>query len=396
MRYSVPPSAWVQLPYESPDMLSYLLRKIPEISKLNVTDAYFIHSEEHSKRLVTVIHYDRTHELPGRASGTHVEKREVEWVIKSMPCLECTRIASNQTWSSVVQVRQKSKSKKALLLLEQSILKAGLHDETTDIKGVQDGIDFFYNAKTPALKLVRYIEEQFPSRVKISERLVKLDKKSNNSRYKFAYSIEIPALNRNDLVHLPEALAKKLALGQLCTVLRMSKIISLADTFGQVKDLNRIDYYQHARAISIVRTEQDIQSFEVVEIQNGKLDKVVYDSQLNYGANPTQEVLLLKKNGEMVNTRTHIHNIDVGSEVAGYDLSTLHISTELTTDVVLLRKNISIDQNWRIRKLGGGYRSSADSAALLSDIHDDPKLLSRVEVYNEHEELVRSFGALQV
>ncbi|KAI5193275.1 60S ribosomal export protein NMD3 [Nematocida minor] len=398
MRYSVPPSGWTTLRFEGPEMLAYLLKKIPELAKLKLVDAYFIHSEEHSKRVRMKVSIDRSSEL-GMFGIEHSEELDVTWVIKGKHCLDCARAASNQTWSCVVQLRQKSQSKQTLLLLEQAILKAGLHDETTDIKGEQDGIDFFYNSRTALLKLVRFIEEYAPTKVKISEQLVTLDKKSSNSRYKFAYSVEIPALNVNDLLHIPPVLAKKLSLTQMCIVIRISKSILLADTKGQVKDLGKVDYFRFAKEIRVLGSAKTQTVFEVVEVE-GQYSKSngegAVGTHLNFGRNRIYDVLLLREDGEMVSTKTLVKGLETGSRVIGYDLINLNTSLEIESPIFLIKKEAEANLKWKIKRIGGGYQSEDKSAMIIDAVRNDPSLLKLVNIYDENDQIIKGIASLNL
>ncbi|EHY66793.1 hypothetical protein NERG_00433 [Nematocida ausubeli] len=401
MRYSVPPSGWTTLRFEGPEMLAYLLKKIPELAKLKLVDAYFIHSEEHSKRVRMKVSIDRTSEMD-IFGLEHAEELDITWVIKGKHCLDCARAASNQTWNCVVQLRQKCQSKQTLLLLEQAILKAGLHEETTDIKGEQDGIDFFYISRTASLKLVRFIEEYAPAKVKISEQLVKLDKKSNNSRYKFAYSVEIPALNVNDLVYLPDTLGKKLSLTDMCVVLRISKSILLADSKGQVKDLGRIEYFKYARAMRVLGSSKAQRSFEVIEVDGkgipSKMDETAKDAapgmQLNFGKNRIYDVVLLKNDGEMVNAKTLVKGLGAGDRVIGYDLMNLNTNLEIDASIFLLKKESEVSSKWKIKRLGGGYQTEDASAMIIDAVRNDPSLLKTVNIYDENDQIIKGIGSL--
>lgn len=402
MRYSVPPSSWTTLRFEGPEMLAYLLKKIPELAKLRLVDAYFIHSEEHSKRVRMKISIERTGEL-GIEGIEHAEETDITWVIKGKHCLDCARAASNQTWSCVVQLRQKTLSKRTLLLLEQAILKAGLHNETTDIKGEQDGIDFFYNSRTASLKLVRFIEEYAPTKVKISEQLVTLDKKSSNSRYKFAYSVEIPALNVNDLIYIPQVLAKRLSLTQMCLVVRISKSVLLADTKGQVKDLGKVDYFRFSKEIRVIGSIDAQKSFEVVEVE-GQYKKTVQKkstehqahtgNHLNFGKNRVYDVLLLREDGEMVTSKTLVKGLEVGTKVFGYDLINLNTNLEIESQIFLVKKETEVNSKWKIKRIGGGYQTEDKSNLIIEAVKADPSLLKTVDIYDENDMLIRKIESL--
>ncbi|KAI5191359.1 60S ribosomal export protein NMD3 [Nematocida sp. AWRm77] len=402
LRYSVPPSGWTILEYEENEMLRYLLKKIPELAKYKLEKAEFVHSEEHSKRLRMTLHINRTEELAEQgAYEPVVETVSIVWTIKGKHCLDCARIASKQTWSSVVQLRQRSESKATLLWLEQAILRAGLHNETTDIKGVPHGIDFFYKHKTPALRLVRFVEAQVVAHSKDSEQLVKMDKQSSDSRYKFAYSVEIPSINRHDLIYLPEALAKAYSLSQLCTVLKVSRLISLVDVRGALKDINKIEYFKHIKQIRVLRTQKHLVPFEVVESERTKPKggAGTGENVLVYGNNSTQTVTVLKGDGTFESTQTFLTGLKEEDKVLGYDLSSFYTDLEIQPGVVLIKKEVAINENWKIKRLTQGSSSPTDPTdfrLLVEEIKQNPQMLRTVDLYDEYDKLIKNFSAIQV
>ncbi|KAI5186263.1 60S ribosomal export protein NMD3 [Nematocida homosporus] len=340
LRYSMPPSSWVALRFEGPEMLAYLLRAVAELNKLSLVDARFIHAESHSKRLHVAVQIDRSGEL----GAPYTEEVLLEWKIIGKHCLDCARAASNQTWSSVVQLRQKASGKKTLLGLEAAVVKAGLHTETTDIKGVADGIDFFFKGRTPALRLVRFLEGIVPCRLKISEQLVKMDKKSNDSRYKFAYSVEVPGLDEDDLILLPEEAGKDLGCLRVTAVLRVGRSVVLADANGRVVEMGKEGYFRWARDIKVVSLGSKAVEMEVVEVERSSAWRDERNG-LAYGANRMTEVVVVRPNGELADARTYVTNLRPGEVVLAHDLSTLHTEEDLAAVFVLKRAELG---SWRL------------------------------------------------
>ena len=91
----------------------------------------------------------------------------------------------------VVQVRQKVLHKRTFLWLEQLIMKYNAHKDTTNIKEIKDGVDFFYTSKGNAIKMVEFLSSMVPMRVKTSEQLISTDIHTSTSNYKFTFSVEI-------------------------------------------------------------------------------------------------------------------------------------------------------------------------------------------------------------
>ena len=54
--------------------------------------------------------------------------------------------------------------KKTLYYLEQLILKHGAHENTSNIKVTDGGLDFFYSARQDARKLTEFLQQVVPCR----------------------------------------------------------------------------------------------------------------------------------------------------------------------------------------------------------------------------------------
>ena len=78
----------------------------------------------------------------------------------------------------------------------------------TAIKIVQElnGMDFFFASKNLAQKLVDFFAAMVPHKNKISRELVSHDTKNNSYNYKYTYYVEIPKINKDDIVVLPRKL----------------------------------------------------------------------------------------------------------------------------------------------------------------------------------------------
>ena len=89
---------------------------------------------------------------------------EVEYIVSNQQCGDCTKVMAQNTWQSVVQVRQKVNHKKTFFYLEQLILKHSMHKDTINIKELKDGLDFFYSQRAHAIKMVEFLNSVIPVR----------------------------------------------------------------------------------------------------------------------------------------------------------------------------------------------------------------------------------------
>lgn len=88
----------------------------------------------------------------------------VEFTVHSQMCDDCRRIENKDFWRACVQVRQKATQKKTLFYLEQLVLKHKAHVNTTGIKPMHGGIDFYYAKIQDARKMVDFLQEMLPCR----------------------------------------------------------------------------------------------------------------------------------------------------------------------------------------------------------------------------------------
>jgi len=141
---------------------------------------------------------------------------ECEFVVAYQQCPDCAKTYTKNTWKAIVQVRQKVPHKRTFLYLEQLILKHHAHKDASNIREAKDGLDFFYQTRAAAAKMVEFLNNVVPSRSKKSEELISMDTKNNTTNYKFTYSVEIIPICKDDLICLPPKLAKSLGnIGQM-------------------------------------------------------------------------------------------------------------------------------------------------------------------------------------
>jgi nonsense-mediated mRNA decay protein 3 len=157
-RYLQPPGLWVPAQLESRELLTLCLKKLKGLNKVRLVDAGFIWTEPHSKRVKVKL----TIQKEVFANTILQQIFEVEFVVSGQQCDECTRLAAQNTWKAVVQLRQKVEHKRTFLYLEQLILKHNAHKDTTNIKETKDGIDFYYGARGHAIKMVEFLSAIVP------------------------------------------------------------------------------------------------------------------------------------------------------------------------------------------------------------------------------------------
>lgn len=84
-------------------------------------------------------------------------------------CEDCRKVEAKDYWRACVQIRQKCDFKKTLFYLEQLLLKYGANTNTTGIKPVSTGIDFYYAKLQDARKLVDFVVSVLPCKYQYAQ-----------------------------------------------------------------------------------------------------------------------------------------------------------------------------------------------------------------------------------
>ncbi|PIL29599.1 hypothetical protein GSI_08235 [Ganoderma sinense ZZ0214-1] len=225
-RFLSPPSSWTIARPESQELLAICLKKLKGLNKVRLTEAHFIWTEPHSKRLRVSLTIQKE-----VLTATILEQVfEIEYLVQHGQCPDCTKLAAKNTWKALVQVRQKVPHKRTFLFLEQLILKHGAQKDTISVKEVRDGLDFFYSSRSHAQKMVEFLTGVVPIRSKSSEQLLSADTHSNTANFKYTFSVEIAPICKDDLVCVPPKLARSLAnISPLTVCVRVGNSLHLMD-----------------------------------------------------------------------------------------------------------------------------------------------------------------------
>ena len=138
---------------------------------MRLTDANFIWTEPHSKRLKINVTVEQSIQL----GAVLRQSFQVEFIESGGMCNECHRLEAKDFWKSVIQVRQKRSHKKTFLYLEQLILKHEAHKKCVKIQGTTDGLDFFFADKQSARKFLEFLQAIMPIKWTTSQKLISHD-----------------------------------------------------------------------------------------------------------------------------------------------------------------------------------------------------------------------------
>ncbi|KAL1746757.1 NMD3 family-domain-containing protein [Schizophyllum fasciatum] len=427
-RFLNPPANWTIARPESSELLSICLRKLKGLNKVRLTDAHFIWTEPHSKRLRVSITIQKE-----VLTSTILEQTfEIEYLVQYGQCPDCARLAAKDTWKALVQVRQKVSHKRTFLYLEQLILKHNAQKDTISVKEVRDGLDFFYSNRAHALKMVDFLNGVVPIRSKASERLLSSDTHTNTANFKHTYSVEIVPVCKEDLVCIPPKQARSLGnINPLVLCMRVGSSLQLLDVATlQTADIPAQMYWR--APFDALASVTDLVEFTVLDIEpdysrsRGRL--VPADAQVALAgafrahgaadAMDTDDADDTGRASQIFHTRTHLGGIlQPGDAAVGYFLTRANFNSdefaalpaERVPDVVLVRKAYpnrrkkTRARNWRLRSIGkeageegetgagrgvvgrmGGRdqkKVDEDYELFLRELEEDPELRSTVNLY---------------
>ncbi|KAJ7638333.1 NMD3 family-domain-containing protein [Roridomyces roridus] len=423
-RFLSPPQTWTLARPESSELLSICLRKLKGLNKVRLTEAHFIWTEPHSKRLRVSMTIQKE-----VLTNTILEQTfELEYLVQHGQCPDCAKLAAKNTWKALVQVRQKVPHKRTFLFLEQLILKHGAQKDTIAVKEVRDGLDFFYSQRSHAIKMVEFLASVVPVRSKSSEQLLSSDTHTNTASYKFTYSVEITPICKDDLVCIPLKQARQLGnINPLAICARVGNSLQLLDpTTLQSAEISSIAYWR--TPFETLATVSDLIEFTVLDIEpdgrsRGKY--VMADAQVAlagaFRAHNANEDMMDYDGGraaQIYHTRTHLGGIlQPGDTVLGYHLTNANFNSEdyaslpqdQLPDIVLVKKTYpnrrkkSKARVWRLRSIGkeageegetGGGRGvvgrmggrdqrkvEEDYELFLRDLEEDPEMRGAVNLY---------------
>ncbi|KAJ3273164.1 hypothetical protein HK104_004313 [Borealophlyctis nickersoniae] len=404
-RYLQPPGIWVKAELESRELMALCLKRLKGLAKVRLTDAKFIWTEPHSKRVkVKLVIQKEVY-----ASTILQQEFVVEYVVAGQYCEECARVDAQLTWKAVVQIRQKVPHKRTFLWLEQLILKHNAHRDTTNIKEFKDGLDFFYVQRAHAVKMVEFLQAVVPIKMKTSEELISQDIHSGTANYKFTYSIEIIPICKDDLVCLTPKLARQLSnTNPLVICSRVSNVLNFIDPNTlKVVDLRPSDYW--IAPFAALCEQKELVEFYVIDVQYEQIQTHKYRMA-------TVEVTRSNDMSRTFLVRTHLgHILHPGDHALGYDLTNTNFNNSawdnLTQssargsipDVVLVKKSYPYARKktrgraWKLKGMAkeeeveafgrGGRTEKAqremDYERFLQDIEEDPELRGMINLYKD-------------
>ncbi|OAX36973.1 NMD3-domain-containing protein [Rhizopogon vinicolor AM-OR11-026] len=427
-RFLSPPQSWTLVRAESQELLAICLKRLKGLNKVRLTEAHFIWTEPHSKRLRVSLTIQKE-----VLTSTILEQIfEIEYLVQHTQCPDCAKLAAKNTWKALVQVRQKVSHKRTFLYLEQLIVKHGAQKDTISVKEARDGLDFFYSQRSHAIKMVEFLAGVVPVRSKGSEQLLSTDTHSGTANYKFTYSVEIVPICKDDLVCIPPKQARQLSnISPLTLCTRVGNSFQLLDpTTLQTCEIPAQVYWR--APFSSLATVTELVEFTVLDVEpsgtvRGKW--VSADVQVamsgafkSSGARGDQDIIMDYENStistQIFHTRTHLGAIlQPGDTAMGYHLSNANFNSDdfsslpssRIPDIMLVKKSYpnrrkkNKTRNWKLRsiakeageegetgsgrgvvgRMGGRDQKKVeeDYELFLQELEEDPELRATVNLY---------------
>lgn len=378
-RYLSPPKTWEYHKAGSDELLLFLLKKNKSLAKLHIVSASFACTEEHSKRLlIDITVRERSFE----------QSFQIKVFLKHTQCQDCGKIEAKQYWQSKVQVRQKIKHKRTFMYLEQVMLKNNSHRDVIKIKEVKDGLDFYFQTKSNAMKLVSFIQTVIGTRIKSSSKLMSQDIRSNLSFFKNTFSVEIFPFGKDDIVFLEEEVASRLAIGNVLIVLKVGASIRMIDPQSlKVVDLNNKYYWANCEKIHVLASSSQLERYMVAEI------KTCDERGAKY---LLADTFVTKDGCSTIHSKSHLgYILKEGDVVLGYSLLSMNTSLNIKSDydVFLVRKEVLRQKKLKIKtKLA----RDEEYNLFIDDIMGDNEMMQYVNVYDEKDNLVVNLQDLSV
>jgi nonsense-mediated mRNA decay protein 3 len=396
-RWLAPPNRWLPAQLESKELLSLCVKTIRGLNKIQLVDAGFIWTEPHSKRIKVKLTIQKD-----VFNGTLLQQVfQVEFVVTNQMCEDCHRLMAENTWKSVVQVRQKVAHKRTFFWLEQVILKYGAHMNTVGIKEFPNGLDFYYSQRSHAVKMLEFLTARVPLKYGTSKQLVGQDDNNNTWNYKYTFLAEIAPVSKGDLVCLPAKIAQRMGgISPLVLCYKVTQALHLVDPLTcKVAEVGSDMYWK--QPFRSLCSRDNLQRYVVLDTEllgptfkKFALAEVTVARECDLGANDTQFIV-----------KTHLGNyLQPGDFVLGYDVPSGNyndatwdaVDKDIVPDVVLVNKcypeRSRRKRHWKMKELNKIKEEDArreeekrdrEREEFYADVEDDPELQAEVLKFRE-------------
>lgn len=128
--------------------------------------------------------------------------------------------------------------------LEQIILKHNVHSNCINVKDRPDGLDFYFNNRSHAIKLIEFLQNIVSIRYKTSEKLISQDDNNNTANMKHSFSVELIPICREDMICLPQKVASSSGnISPLVLCYKISTQLHIIDPFTLQSKIKRVSHF---------------------------------------------------------------------------------------------------------------------------------------------------------
>lgn len=407
-RFLNPPNHWMAAALESKELLGLCLKRIRGLNKVRLVDARWIWTEPHSNRLKIELTIQKEMFQNAIVQKSFV----VDFQIEPVQCEGCRHVASEQTWKALLQVRQAADHKRTFFLLEQLILKHNAHAHCTNIVEVADGMDFFYQNKSHALKMLDFVSSVLPVRNRgASEKLISADTKSATANVQMTYHAELAPVCKDDLICLPRKTAIAMGnFGPLVLCLQVTSQIKLICPQSlRLVDVPGKEYWKYPFA-SLCNSRSFVE-FVVLDVA----PEAACNGKFRFARAEIARCSDFGRNDITLQVVTHLGNIiKAGDICAGYDLTCAQFNDEALEsyqglqlpEVILVKKVYKKPTGRRTFKLksldaemeGLAPQRAKDSKAkdyedFLDDLVEDFEVRAKINLFKDPEGLAQAAAA---
>ena len=363
---------------ESNSLLGVCLKKIRGLQNkdIRVVEANFIWTEPHSRRIKVGLVVE-AEVLNGKTKVK--QKVEVEFIHRMKKCMNCVKEASEHSWEALVQVRQRTTGSKAIIALEEMIVKAGLGALLNSVQITKEGLDLYCHNKNQGETVVAFVTSHMPCKVKTSKKQV------SKLTAEYVFVVEVAPVCKYDFVPITTKSGK---IQELMLVAKLSSSVHLINPMSCRKMEIKADKF-FMNPLQSLMTASDLVEFIVLDVQEEHKGPVVSDKGVEIdkytGGFVTAHIEVARATDFGINdstyiVRSHLGNIlKAGDPVLGYDLVHSMVQGNLRErlnfdmqDVVLVRKS-SLNKAEKKKELSSsnsGVAMHGDSGEGIEEIKD--------------------------
>lgn len=368
-RYLVPPKKYQFFEWNSVDLLAMLLRKNKYLENVKLISSKFLFTEVHSKRILIEVVIEK--EVDNKKLKNTFQ---IKYTRRNKQCSDCENVEAKQYWNTVVQLRQKSQNKRNLFYIEQMIIKHKMYQNTSNMKEMKDGMDFYYLRKSHAKKMVRFLESIVGCKIVESDRLISLDTKSNIAKSKNSFSVEIFPISVDDLILLSDKISKQKNLPKILLVKKVTtKVKLVCPHSGEFYEVPGKFFWNNKDDFEVVMTSKYFVEFNLIDFE-----------KRGFNFEKSVECSVSRNFEEIISCRSYLKNkMEEGAVFLGYDIKNSGIrgcDKMENIDCILVRSQLKMSKKINIET---NREKDIEYEYFLEDVAEDAELRTGINIYDK-------------